>query len=58
MLSEDKKVAIDLSKAESIIEYGVGSKIRIIIDDIRTTKDFWVKETPEQICQMANALRR
>jgi hypothetical protein len=33
MLSDDKKVAIDLSRSESIVEYENGSKIRLILDD-------------------------
>jgi hypothetical protein len=47
----------NLSRAESIVEYGAGSKIRVILDDSRI-KEYWVKETPEEICEMVNALNK
>ncbi len=53
---DDKKIAIDLLKVLYIQEYDTGSKLRTIVGQI--TKDSWTKESPEQICEMANALNK
>jgi hypothetical protein len=54
-LSDKKKTNIDLSKTESIEEYQSGSKIRTIVSENKIIKDFWVEESPEQICEIANS---
>lgn len=55
---DGKKIAIDLTRAESIEEYGKGSKIRYPNNGNGFIKDFYLKETTKEICDKANEISK